>query len=93
VRSFPIALLKQDDEVGLPHHYTPVELMAFIINIGDALGEEAQNNFPPSQNGNIVAPYARIDWLKRDVGLERKTPLAAEAVAEWAARYTDHFRQ
>ena len=64
----------------------PVELMIFIKTIEAALGQEAKKNFLPMQNGDVVATYADIEALKRDVGFEPKTPLA-EGIARWAAWY------
>src|SRR5512135_2782894 len=67
-------------------NHEPVELMTFIKTIEDALGKEAHKNFLPMQNGDVVATYADVEELKRDVGFEPKTPLA-EGIARWAAWY------
>jgi UDP-glucuronate 4-epimerase len=67
-------------------NHQPVELMTFIQTIEAALGKEAKKNFLPMQNGDVVATYADIEALKRDVGFEPKTPLA-EGIARWAAWY------
>jgi len=67
-------------------NHQPVELMTFIRTIESALGQEAKKNFLPMQNGDVVATYADIKALKRDVGFEPKTPLA-EGIARWAAWY------
>lgn len=60
--------------------------MTFIQTIETAVGLEAKKNFLPMQNGDVVATYADIEALKRDVGFEPKTPLA-EGIARWAAWY------
>ena len=70
-------------------NHEPVELMTFIKTIEDALGKEAQKNFLPMQNGDVVATYADVDELKKDVGFEPRTPLA-EGIANWAAWYRNY---
>jgi UDP-glucuronate 4-epimerase len=67
-------------------NHEPVELMTFIKTIEDALGREAKKNFLPMQNGDVVATYADVEELKRDVGFEPRTPLA-DGIANWAAWY------
>ena len=67
-------------------NHQPVELMTFIRTIEEALGREAQKNFLPMQPGDVVATYADVEDLKRDVGFEPKTPLA-EGIARWVAWY------
>jgi UDP-glucuronate 4-epimerase len=67
-------------------NHEPVELMTFIKTIEDALGKEAKKNFLPMQNGDVVATYADVEELKRDVGFEPRTPLT-EGIARWATWY------
>jgi len=67
-------------------NHQPVELMSFIRTLEDALGREAQKNYLPMQPGDVVATYADVEDLKRDVGFEPKTPLA-EGIARWVAWY------
>ncbi len=67
-------------------NHTPVELMDFIGTIEKSLGIEAKKNFLPMQDGDVVATYADVEDLKRDVGFEPKTPLA-DGIARWAAWY------
>ncbi len=69
-------------------NHQPVELMTFIKTIEDALGKAAKKNFLPMQDGDVVATYADIEDLKRDVGFEPKTALA-DGIARWA----DWYRQ
>ena len=61
----------------------PVELLTFIETIEQALGKQATKNFLPMQAGDVLATYADVSDLKRDVGFEPKTPLA-EGIARWA---------
>jgi UDP-glucuronate 4-epimerase len=67
-------------------NHQPVELMTFIKTIENALGQEAKKNLLPMQPGDVVATYADIEDLKRDVGFEPKTRLE-EGVAKWVAWY------
>ena len=65
----------------------PVELMTFINTIEKALGKEAKKNFLPMQPGDVLATFADVDDLKRDIGFSPQTSLE-EGVARWA----DWFR-
>jgi len=67
-------------------NHQPVELMTFIKTIEEALGQEAEKNFLPLQPGDVVATYADVEDLRRDIGFEPKTPLI-EGIAEWVAWY------
>jgi UDP-glucuronate 4-epimerase len=67
-------------------NHQPVELMTFIKTIEDALGQEAKKNFLPMQPGDVVATYADVEDLKRDVGFEPKTRLQ-DGIAKWVAWY------
>lgn len=64
----------------------PIELMTFIKTIEDAIGKEAKKNYLPMQPGDVLATYANIDVLKREIGFEPKTTLA-EGIARWAVWY------
>jgi len=70
-------------------NHQPVELMTFIQTIENALGQEAKKNFLPMQPGDVVATYADIEDLKRDVGFEPKTALA-DGIARWVDWYRRH---
>jgi UDP-glucuronate 4-epimerase len=72
-------------------NHQPVELMTFIKTIEDALGREAMKNFLPMQPGDVVATYADVEDLKRDVGYEPRTPLAY-GIARWAEWYREYHR-
>lgn len=67
-------------------NHQPVELMNFIKTIEEALGREAEKNFLPLQPGDVVATYADVEDLRRDIGFEPKTPLV-EGIAKWVAWY------
>lgn len=70
-------------------NHQPVELLDFIVNIENALGKKAKKNFLPMQNGDVVATYADINALKRDVGFEPATPLS-EGIAHWVDWYRSY---
>lgn len=67
-------------------NHQPVELMTFIQTIESALGMQAKKNFLPMQAGDVVATYADVVALTRDVGFEPQTPLA-EGLVDWVAWY------
>jgi UDP-glucuronate 4-epimerase len=70
-------------------NHQPVELMTFIRTLEQALGREAHKNFLPMQPGDVVATYADVEDLMRDVGFEPKTPLAA-GIDRWVAWYRSY---
>ena len=69
-------------------NHQPVELMSFIETIEQSLGQQARKNFLPMQAGDVLATYADIDDLRRDIGFEPKTSLQ-----EGIARWTKWFRE
>jgi len=70
-------------------NHQPVELMVFIETIERAIGQEAKKNFLPMQAGDVLATYADIADLRRDVGFEPRTPLA-EGIARWVAWFREY---
>ncbi|MDR6454224.1 NAD-dependent epimerase [Variovorax paradoxus] len=67
----------------------PVELMEFIGIIERELGREAQKEFLPMQPGDVVATFADVGELKREVGYEPKTHLNV-GLANWVKWYKDY---
>jgi UDP-glucuronate 4-epimerase len=67
------------------------ELMDFIAAIEQATGREAIKNFLPMQPGDVVATYADVDDLARDVGFAPNTPIG-EGMARFVAWYRDYYR-
>jgi UDP-glucuronate 4-epimerase len=53
----------------------PVELMEFIGVIEKVLGREAKKEFLDLQPGDVIATYADIDDLIKDVGFKPSTPI------------------
>ena len=64
----------------------PVELMTFIKIIEDSLDKKVKKNYLPMQPGDVVATYADVGDLKRDIGFEPKTQLS-NGIAKWVAWY------
>lgn len=73
-------------------NHTPVELMTFIQTIEKATGLDATKNFLPLQNGDVVATYADVEALRKDVGFEPKTPLS-EGIANWVDWYKGYVNR
>jgi len=67
----------------------PVELMEFITVIENVLGKKAKKEFLDLQPGDVVATYADIDDLERDVGFKPRTPLevGVERFVAWYKAY------
>lgn len=73
-------------------NHEPVELMAFISEIENALGKVAVKNMLPMQDGDVVATYADIDDLRQAVGFSPATPLK-EGVAKFVAWHRDYYKE
>lgn len=75
-------------------NHSPVELMTFIETIEKAVGILAKKNFLPMQDGDVLATYADVEELKRDVGYEPATPLeyGLGKWVEWYKAYTGHAK-
>ncbi|MEK6194347.1 MAG: NAD-dependent epimerase, partial [Deltaproteobacteria bacterium] len=54
---------------------SPVELMAFVKAIEEALGLTAEKEFLDLQAGDVPATYADVDDLMQDVGFKPETPI------------------
>ena len=67
----------------------PVELMAFIETIENAMGKTAEKNMMGMQDGDVVATYADIDDLVEAVGFKPDTPLkeGIEKFVNWYKAY------
>ncbi len=65
----------------------PVELARFIEILEGSLGKKAEKNLLPMQPGDVLATYADVDDLMRDVGFRPSTPLE-----EGVRRFVDWYR-
>jgi UDP-glucuronate 4-epimerase len=69
----------------------PVELKRVIEILEAKLGKKAQMNFLPMQPGDVVATYADVGDLVRDIAFAPQTPIedGIERFVEW---YRDYYR-
>lgn len=72
-------------------NHQPVELMAFIEAIEEALGRKAEKNFLPLQDGDVPATYADTTELNAWTGFAPATPVA-EGVRRFVAWYRAYYR-
>lgn len=70
-------------------NHQPVELLSFIKTLEDALGRQAAKNFLPMQAGDVLATYADVEGLKRDMGFAPMTSLE-QGIARWAEWYRQY---
>jgi UDP-glucuronate 4-epimerase len=67
----------------------PVELNTFIQTIENALGRQARKEYLDLQPGDVVATYADVDDLMRDVGFKPQTPIETgiQRFIDWFQAY------
>ncbi len=67
----------------------PVELMAMIDALENALGKKAERNLQPIQPGDVPATYADVDDLIADVGFRPSTSIedGINKFVEWYRSY------
>ncbi|MGD9335177.1 MAG: NAD-dependent epimerase [Desulfobacterales bacterium] len=67
----------------------PVELMEFISIIEKVIGREAEKKFLDLQPGDVIATYADIDDLTKDVGFKPSTPIETgiRRFVDWFKNY------
>ncbi len=68
-------------------NHQPVELMAYIEALEQALGIQALKNFLPLQEGDVPATHADISELQRITGFSPQTP-----VPEGVRRFVEWYR-
>ncbi len=70
----------------------PVELTHFITEIEKALGKTAQKEYLDLQPGDVVATYADVDDLMKDVGFKPATPIRVgiQRFVDWYREYYQH---
>ncbi len=68
----------------------PVELTQFITEIEKALGKEAKKSYMDLQPGDVVATYADVDDLIKDVGFKPATPIDV-GIQRFVAWYRDYY--
>ncbi len=72
-------------------NHNPVPLMDFIGAIEEALGQTAEKNLLPLQDGDVPATYADTALLDEWVGFAPATPVK-EGVARFIAWYRDYYK-
>ena len=68
---------------------SPVRLLDFIETIEECLGKKAEKKLMPMQAGDVVATWADVSDLERDLGYRPKTPLreGVRRFLEWYRGY------
>ena len=70
----------------------PVSLMDFIRELERALGKEAEKNFMPLQDGDVVSTYADVSGLMKEFGYKPQTPLS-KGIAEFVKWYREFYKR
>ena len=65
--------------------------MHVVAVIEKELGREAIKQMLPMQPGDVLATYADIDDLTRDVGFRPQTSIE-DGIRDFVAWYRDHYR-
>lgn len=69
----------------------PVELMKMIETVEEALGQTAEKEMLPMQDGDVPATFADVDDLAADVGFAPNTPLK-DGITNFVAWYKDFYK-
>ncbi|MEJ6006646.1 NAD-dependent epimerase [Paucibacter sp. AS339] len=72
-------------------NHDPIQLMAFIEAIEKAVGQEAQKNFMPLQDGDVPATHADVEELAAWTGFRPAMPVP-DGVAKFVAWYRDYYK-
>jgi UDP-glucuronate 4-epimerase len=73
-------------------NHQPVELMAFIETIENALGKKAIKNMLPMQAGDVVATFAETKELRDQFGFAPSTSLQ-EGVGKFVSWYVEYHNK
>ncbi|HML34169.1 NAD-dependent epimerase [Sporomusa sphaeroides] len=70
----------------------PVELMAFIETLEEKIGQKAQKELLPLQDGDVPMTYADIEDLVEDIGFKPNTSISmgVEKFVQWYKSYYNH---
>jgi UDP-glucuronate 4-epimerase len=69
----------------------PEDLMHVVAVLEKALGREATKEMLPMQPGDVLATYADIDDLTRDVDFRPQTSIE-DGIGEFVAWYREHYK-
>jgi len=72
-------------------NHTPIDLLYFIEVLEKSLGKKAVKNLLPMQPGDVLATFANVDALMRDVGFRPATPIEV-GIERFVAWYRDYYR-
>ncbi|MBB4842289.1 UDP-glucuronate 4-epimerase [Paucibacter oligotrophus] len=72
-------------------NHAPIQLMAFIEAIEQAVGKEALKNFMPLQDGDVPATHADVEELAAWTDFRPAMPVP-DGVARFVAWYRDYFK-
>lgn len=70
-------------------NHQPVQLLTFINMLEETLGKEAKKNLLPMQAGDVVATYADVADLTRDVGFAPTIELK-QGIKQWVKWYLEY---
>ena len=70
---------------------SPCELLRYIEIIEDCVGKKAEKNLLPMQAGDVMATYADVDALVKDVGYKPSTKIE-DGVAKFVEWYRDFYQ-
>ena len=70
---------------------SPVKLLDFVEAIEESLGMKAEKNFMPLQDGDVVATYADVSDLMKEVGFKPATDLKV-GVQNFVDWYREYYR-
>lgn len=68
----------------------PVELMDYVQALEKAFGKEAQKEFLPMQAGDVLATYADVSDLIKDIGYQPKTNIY-DGIEKFVTWYRDYY--
>jgi UDP-glucuronate 4-epimerase len=72
-------------------NHSPVELMTLIHELEAVLGRKAEMRMLPLQPGDVLATYADVEDLSRDVGFRPDTPIRT-GLERFVAWYRSYYR-
>ena len=71
-------------------NHAPLPLMEFIETLENALGQKAQKNFMPMQDGDVVSTYADVSGLMNDFNYKPDTKLV-DGIEEFVKWYKNFY--
>ncbi len=92
-----IPTAKADDAGQAPYrlynigNHDSVELLHFIELLEKSLGKQAKKNLLPLQPGEVLATYANVDDLTRDLGYHPSTSIE-EGIPRFVDWYKEYYR-